>query len=157
MPVSCLYVHCTSTTGTSWTCLHVQLYIKCTIFEDQCLGQCLVLTRLSLRNRTIIMSIHQPRFSIYKMFDNLILLATGLVVYHGPAMQGLDFFSSVGKLNTNTHVWLCSHETYSLISWTSFVGNHCTFTIQTFRPTTYNHSCMLKTKYIYTSRKKEIY
>lgn len=53
--------------------------------------------RLSRRGRTIIFSIHQPRYSIFKLFDSLTLLALGKVLYHGPAKQALEYFSSIGK------------------------------------------------------------
>ncbi|NXL37990.1 ABCG2 protein, partial [Glaucidium brasilianum] len=52
--------------------------------------------RLSRRGRTIIFSIHQPRYSIFKLFDSLTLLALGKVLYHGPAKQALEYFSSIG-------------------------------------------------------------
>ncbi|NWW60298.1 ABCG2 protein, partial [Ifrita kowaldi] len=52
--------------------------------------------RLSRRGRTIIFSIHQPRYSIFKLFDSLTLLASGKVLYHGPAKQALEYFSSIG-------------------------------------------------------------
>jgi len=45
---------------------------------------------------TIIFSIHQPRYSIFKLFDSLFLIAAGRCVYHGPARDVLPFFSSVG-------------------------------------------------------------
>ncbi|NWI55575.1 ABCG2 protein, partial [Calyptomena viridis] len=56
----------------------------------------ILLKKLSRRGRTIIFSIHQPRYSIFKLFDSLTLLATGKVLYHGPAKQALDYFSSIG-------------------------------------------------------------
>ncbi|NWW54119.1 ABCG2 protein, partial [Pedionomus torquatus] len=52
--------------------------------------------RLSRRGRTIIFSIHQPRYSIFKLFDSLTLLALGKVLYHGPAKNALEYFSSIG-------------------------------------------------------------
>ncbi|NXE57837.1 ABCG2 protein, partial [Casuarius casuarius] len=52
--------------------------------------------RLSRRGRTIIFSIHQPRYSIFKLFDSLTLLALGKVLYHGPAKQALEYFHSIG-------------------------------------------------------------
>ena len=49
------------------------------------------------RGCTVIMSIHQPRSSIYQLFDQLILLADGKLVYGGPAgKQAVNYFS---KLN----------------------------------------------------------
>nr|XP_009943886.1 PREDICTED: ATP-binding cassette sub-family G member 2-like [Opisthocomus hoazin] len=55
-----------------------------------------LLKNLSRRGRTIIFSIHQPRYSIFKLFDSLTLLALGKVLYHGPAKQALEYFSSIG-------------------------------------------------------------
>ncbi|KAM4669041.1 broad substrate specificity ATP-binding cassette transporter ABCG2-like isoform 4-T8 [Amazona ochrocephala] len=56
----------------------------------------ILLKNLSRRGRTIIFSIHQPRYSIFKLFDSLTLLALGKVLYHGPAKQALEYFSSIG-------------------------------------------------------------
>uniref|UniRef100_A0A8C8SU54 ABC transporter domain-containing protein n=1 Tax=Pelusios castaneus TaxID=367368 RepID=A0A8C8SU54_9SAUR len=56
----------------------------------------LLLKRLSRKGRTIIFSIHQPRYSIFKLFDSLTLLALGKVLYHGPAQQALGYFNSIG-------------------------------------------------------------
>ncbi|XP_043911511.1 broad substrate specificity ATP-binding cassette transporter ABCG2-like [Protopterus annectens] len=56
----------------------------------------ILLKRLSRRGRTIIFSIHQPRYSIFKLFDTLTLLASGKVMYHGPAAEALGFFQSIG-------------------------------------------------------------
>ncbi|XP_041365025.1 broad substrate specificity ATP-binding cassette transporter ABCG2-like [Gigantopelta aegis] len=56
----------------------------------------LLLKRLSVKGRTIVFSIHQPRFSIYRLFDNMILLSKGEVIYQGLPAEALDFFSSIG-------------------------------------------------------------
>uniref|UniRef100_A0A452HX59 ABC transporter domain-containing protein n=1 Tax=Gopherus agassizii TaxID=38772 RepID=A0A452HX59_9SAUR len=56
----------------------------------------ILLKRLSRRGRTIIFSIHQPRYSIFKLFDSLMLLALGKVLYHGLAKQALTYFNSIG-------------------------------------------------------------
>ncbi len=53
--------------------------------------------RLSERGRTIIFSIHQPRFAIYRLFDTLLLLSKGEAVYHGPAEETLSYFDSIGE------------------------------------------------------------
>lgn len=80
--------------------------------------------RMANHGRTIILSIHQPRYSIYRLFDNLTLLVSGKQVnrkrlcspvrrsflpvvrtnrktapqvYHGPAQRALDYFSDIGK------------------------------------------------------------
>ncbi|XP_078659313.1 broad substrate specificity ATP-binding cassette transporter ABCG2-like [Branchiostoma floridae x Branchiostoma belcheri] len=56
----------------------------------------MLLQRLAQKGKTIIFSIHQPRFSIFRLFDSLMLLANGEVVYHGAADQALDYFQSIG-------------------------------------------------------------
>ncbi|NWW51943.1 ABCG2 protein, partial [Pedionomus torquatus] len=56
----------------------------------------LLLKRMAKQGKTIIFSIHQPRYSIFRLFDNLTLLAAGRVLYHGPAQNTLEYFQSVG-------------------------------------------------------------
>ncbi|KAM9610428.1 broad substrate specificity ATP-binding cassette transporter ABCG2-like isoform 3-T3 [Morphnus guianensis] len=63
-----------------------------------------LLKKLSRRGRTIIFSIHQPRYSIFKLFDSLTLLALGKVLYHGPARQALEYFSSIASKEDHRHV-----------------------------------------------------
>ncbi|KAI8372254.1 P-loop containing nucleoside triphosphate hydrolase protein [Choanephora cucurbitarum] len=46
--------------------------------------------------RTIIVTIHQPRSNIFKMFDSLMLLANGRQVYFGPTRSCSDYFKSLG-------------------------------------------------------------
>lgn len=48
---------------------------------------------LSSGGRTIITTIHQPRSSIFKMFDILLLLSEGKTMYYGPAKDAVHFFS----------------------------------------------------------------
>ena len=48
-------------------------------------------------NRLIVLSIHQPRYSIFKLFDSLSLLSRGEIVYHGKASMALDYFDQLGK------------------------------------------------------------
>ncbi|KAG9344019.1 hypothetical protein JZ751_012495 [Albula glossodonta] len=56
----------------------------------------LLLKRMANCGRTIVMSIHQPRYSIYRLFDTLTLLVSGKQVYHGPAQDALDYFANIG-------------------------------------------------------------
>ncbi|CAF3699138.1 unnamed protein product [Adineta steineri] len=51
---------------------------------------------LSETGRTIIFSIHQPRYSIFKLFDTILLMCKGKNVYHGSASAMLPFFSDRG-------------------------------------------------------------
>ncbi|CAG5929446.1 unnamed protein product [Menidia menidia] len=56
----------------------------------------LLLKRMANHGRTIILSIHQPRYTIYRLFDSLTLLVNGNQVYHGPAQTALEYFSEIG-------------------------------------------------------------
>ncbi|XP_061439038.1 broad substrate specificity ATP-binding cassette transporter ABCG2-like isoform X2 [Rhineura floridana] len=56
----------------------------------------LLLKRMARQGKTIIFSIHQPRYSIFKLFDKLTLLAAGRMLYHGPAQNALEYFKSIG-------------------------------------------------------------
>uniref|UniRef100_A0A8C5JIZ9 Broad substrate specificity ATP-binding cassette transporter ABCG2 n=1 Tax=Junco hyemalis TaxID=40217 RepID=A0A8C5JIZ9_JUNHY len=56
----------------------------------------LLLKRMSKQGRTIIFSIHQPRYSIFRLFDSLTLLAAGRVLFHGPAQHAIEYFQSIG-------------------------------------------------------------
>ncbi|KAM8880371.1 broad substrate specificity ATP-binding cassette transporter ABCG2b [Spinachia spinachia] len=55
-----------------------------------------LLNRLSRRGKTVIFSIHQPRYSIFKQFDHLTLLHKGEVVYAGAAAHALEYFTNLG-------------------------------------------------------------
>ena len=50
-----------------------------------------------VNNRVVVLSIHQPRYSIYKQFDTLTLLSQGELVYHGRRYAVLDHFKELGK------------------------------------------------------------
>lgn len=50
----------------------------------------------SKSNRTVIMSIHQPSSQIFAMFDSLILLSNGHIVYQGPSRFAQRYFASLG-------------------------------------------------------------
>ncbi|CAM4825163.1 unnamed protein product [Rotaria magnacalcarata] len=54
------------------------------------------LSNLAKQGRTIIFSIHQPRYSIFKLFDTITLLSEGEMLYHGSAKNVLDYFSQQG-------------------------------------------------------------
>ena len=56
-----------------------------------------LLYRLSDRGKTVIMSIHQPRYLIFKLFDTLTLLSKGNIVYHGASQKCLQYFENLGR------------------------------------------------------------
>jgi len=47
------------------------------------------------QNRTVICTIHQPRSNIFDLFDQLVVLSLGEVVYAGPAADALPFFARI--------------------------------------------------------------
>nr|KYP37548.1 ABC transporter G family member 28 [Cajanus cajan] len=55
------------------------------------------LRREALEGVNICMVLHQPSYTLFKMFDDFILLAKGgLTVYHGPVNKVEEYFSSMG-------------------------------------------------------------
>jgi len=54
------------------------------------------LNRLAKSGRTVITTIHQPRSNIFSLFDKLLLLAEGRVMYFGPARDAVAYFSGLG-------------------------------------------------------------
>ncbi|XP_070664194.1 ABC transporter G family member 28 isoform X3 [Malus domestica] len=55
------------------------------------------LRREALEGVNICMVVHQPSYTLFKMFDDLILLAKGgLTVYHGPVKKIEEYFGSLG-------------------------------------------------------------
>lgn len=64
-------------------------YNACNVIE------CLV-TLAKNYNRTVICTIHQPRSNIFALFDQLVLLANGYMVYSGPAKQCQSHFEEIG-------------------------------------------------------------
>ncbi|MCJ1471917.1 hypothetical protein MMC13_000558 [Lambiella insularis] len=57
--------------------------------------ECLV-TLAKNYNRTVIFTIHQPRSNIVALFDQLLLLAQGRVVYSGPFSGCQQYFDKIG-------------------------------------------------------------
>jgi ABC-type multidrug transport system ATPase subunit len=44
----------------------------------------------------VVITVHQPRANIFRMFDNLLVLHKGHQVYYGQAMKSLEYFASLG-------------------------------------------------------------
>ena len=63
-----------------------------------------LLCSLSRDGRVIIMSIHQPRYSILKLCDNLTLLSKGAIIYHGSQKEALPYFSTNLGMHVCTYV-----------------------------------------------------
>ena len=47
-------------------------------------------------HRTVICTIHSPSSALYQVFDDILLLAKGHVVYHGPVPEAVPYFAGVG-------------------------------------------------------------
>ena len=61
------------------------------------LSLCKLLRRLSKsRGVTVVCTIHQPQAKIFKLFDNLILMRSGCVVYQGNAKTAVRYFCDRG-------------------------------------------------------------
>lgn len=54
------------------------------------------LKNLAAKGRTVVVTIHQPRSEIWKLFDNLILLSRGSPVYSGAMAECLPWFDTQG-------------------------------------------------------------
>ncbi|XP_035262830.1 broad substrate specificity ATP-binding cassette transporter ABCG2-like [Anguilla anguilla] len=55
-----------------------------------------LLHSLSRKGKTVIFSIHQPRYSIFRQFDHLTLMNKGEIIYAGAASQAMDYFEEMG-------------------------------------------------------------
>ena len=55
-----------------------------------------ILRDISRAGRTVICTIHQPSFDIFRMFDTLLLLQNGQVVYNGSVEESPAYFSEKG-------------------------------------------------------------
>ena len=51
---------------------------------------------LSIAGRTVISTIHQPNSDIFEMFDRLMLMAMGKIIYFNEARLSVDYFASIG-------------------------------------------------------------
>jgi ABC-type multidrug transport system ATPase subunit len=50
---------------------------------------------LAQAGRTVISTIHQPNSDIFEMFDRLMLLAQGKIIYFNEARLAVDYFASI--------------------------------------------------------------
>lgn len=62
-------------------------------FQAQSVMECL--SGLAARGRTVVSSIHQPRSSIFKMFQQLVLVTEGKCVFFGEASKCVDYFANI--------------------------------------------------------------
>ena len=55
-----------------------------------------LLKTLAEGGMNVITTIHQPSSNIYQLFDKLMLMVDGQVIYQGKANQSVDYFASIG-------------------------------------------------------------
>ncbi|XP_076095553.1 ATP-binding cassette sub-family G member 5-like [Mytilus galloprovincialis] len=65
---------------------------------DSCTTRHLVssLSDIAHNGKIVIMTIHQPRSDVFKLFDNIGLLSMGEIVYFGKANQMVEYFGELG-------------------------------------------------------------
>ncbi|KAM5316041.1 ATP-binding cassette sub-family G member 8 isoform 2-T2 [Glossophaga mutica] len=54
------------------------------------------LSRLAKGNRLVLVSLHQPRSDIFRLFDLVLLMASGITIYLGAAQHMVQYFTAVG-------------------------------------------------------------
>lgn len=62
----------------------------------QALNVMSTMSDLASAGRTVISTIHQPRSSIFALFETLLLLSEGKLVYFGKATEAINYFSALG-------------------------------------------------------------
>eukprot|EP01135_Chromosphaera_perkinsii_P001381 Nk52_evm12s165 gene=Nk52_evmTU12s165 len=55
-----------------------------------------VLKNISLKGRIVLITIHQPKYDVFTLFDDLFLLSQGQMVYKGIANKSMEYFSELG-------------------------------------------------------------
>jgi ABC-type multidrug transport system ATPase subunit len=55
-----------------------------------------LLRKLTEMGKTVITTIHQPRSTIFELFDQLLVLNQGQTVYLGPASEATKYFDAIG-------------------------------------------------------------
>lgn len=54
------------------------------------------LSRLAKGNRLVLISLHQPRSDIFRLFDLVLLMTSGTTIYLGAAQHMVQYFAGVG-------------------------------------------------------------
>ncbi|XP_053444672.1 ATP-binding cassette sub-family G member 8 isoform X3 [Nycticebus coucang] len=54
------------------------------------------LSRLAKGNRLVLLSLHQPRSDIFRLFDLVLLMTSGATVYLGAAQHMVEYFTDIG-------------------------------------------------------------
>jgi ABC-type multidrug transport system ATPase subunit len=54
------------------------------------------LKQLASQGRTVVVTLHQPRSQMWELFDNVLLLSGGSLIYGGPRQACLPYFATLG-------------------------------------------------------------
>lgn len=54
------------------------------------------LSRLAKGNRLVLISLHQPRSDIFRLFDLVLLMTSGSTIYFGAAQHMVQYFTAIG-------------------------------------------------------------
>jgi len=55
-----------------------------------------ILKRLTDRGVTVVTTIHQPNGDIFRLFDSLLLILNGEIIYHRPVLESVEYFAELG-------------------------------------------------------------
>ncbi|XP_062934937.1 ATP-binding cassette sub-family G member 8 [Cynocephalus volans] len=55
------------------------------------------LSRLAKGNRLVLISLHQPRSDIFRLFDLVLLMTSGTTIYLGAAQHMVQYFTTIGQ------------------------------------------------------------
>jgi ABC-type multidrug transport system ATPase subunit len=83
---------------TFWRCAELLLLDEPTSGLDSFAAKAVMerLRDLAFMGRTIIATIHQPSYDIFRTLDELCILADGRIVYFGPAHEAVGYFTEAG-------------------------------------------------------------
>ena len=55
-----------------------------------------ILKKMAGHGKAIVSTIHQPNSATFGLFDRLILMAEGNIIYQGPAKNAVNYFRTIG-------------------------------------------------------------
>lgn len=54
------------------------------------------LKEIAMKGRTVVVSIHQPRYDVFALLDDVILLSRGHLIWSGPSQKMMVYFGGIG-------------------------------------------------------------
>jgi len=69
------------------------------------------IVKIAKAGRAVVLTIHQPRSDIFRLFDRLLLLARGRIAYFGTAAKALEYFDGLPPIDeTQPDMFKCPDE-----------------------------------------------